>query len=312
MNKTLTKLMLDIILTILFILLIYPKETGYPFHEITGLASGALVIIHLMVNWSWVKSVSGNLFNPKLKIKSKLFYLLNTLSLAVLAAVIITGIQISVVLFPNQAITSHNLVLLHKWLSYACLGLFVLHLALHWGFFVHTVPRMFKNPGRPSFAKVALNVGALVLTLGLLVSQTGFSMTEVLQSPTQQKTLSGEDALILNQTQAGGNIPPPSYSVSDPPAADSTTSRGKGRHVASVPSKITSDSTIDSGSSISSESNNPPTTSQLTLTQYLSNLYCTGCSKHCSLLSPQCAIGVSQAAAAQQQYAAIYGSSTLN
>jgi hypothetical protein len=43
MNKTLSKLMLDIILTALSILLIYPRQTGFSFHEIAGLASGALV-----------------------------------------------------------------------------------------------------------------------------------------------------------------------------------------------------------------------------------------------------------------------------
>lgn len=39
-----------------------------------------------------------------------------------------------------------------------------------------------------------------------------------------------------------------------------------------------------------------------TLDEYLSNLYCTGCGRHCSLLSPQCGIGSAQSAAAQVDY----------
>jgi hypothetical protein len=310
-NKTLPKLTLDILLTVLFILLIYPRETGFTFHEITGLATGALIILHLLLNWSWVKNVTSNLFKPKLKSKTKLFYILNALSLATWSVVIITGIQISTVLFPNHGTVSHDILLLHKWLSYVCLGLFGLHLALHWSFFTQTVPRFFKAPSRPSYGKLALNIGALVLTLGLLVSQIGFKTNDVLRPQTQQNEVTSDTGVNLNRTQIEESTQPPNISLSDPPTADKSL-RGKGRHAASASSTITSDKTNTDSSSISSESSNTASLGHITITQYLGNLFCTGCSKHCSLLSPQCSIGVSQAAAAKQEYAAIYGTSSMN
>lgn len=316
MNKTLTKFVLDIILTALFIALIYPRETGFTFHEMAGLASGALIFFHLVLNWSWVKNISKNLFKPKVKSKTKFFYLLNTISLVTFMAIVVTGIQISTVLFPNAGTVSHTSVLLHKWLSYSCLVLLGLHLALHWGFFVHTVPRMFRSPGRPTPGRIALNLGALVLTLGLIFVQTGFNQTNTGVQTAQGAIYSNDVSNDVDPVSRSG-------SVDDSLLTNNTVAntRGSGKkHSSTVAATIpTTSSNISSSTANSSTNISAPTAASagstadlVTLNQYLGNLFCTGCSKHCSLLSPQCSIGVSQAAAAQQQYTAIYGSASLN
>ncbi|MCX5779999.1 MAG: cytochrome b/b6 domain-containing protein [Firmicutes bacterium] len=313
MNKTLTKLMLDIILTILFISLIYPRETGFTFHEIAGLVSGALVIFHVIINWSWVKSITRSLFNPKVKAKAKLFYLLNALSSVVLVGIIITGIQISIVLFPVGGIAnSSSMVIVHKWLSYSCLGLFGLHVALHWGFFAHTVPRMFKSPGRPASGKVALNLSALVITLVFLFSQMGFIITnETIQPIANQETIISNDVVSGNKPQPLENSVPQIRISSNPPADTNKTVAQVAPTTVQISTPSGSTNT-SSSSIISSGTSNNSTVDQITLTQYLSNIYCTGCSKHCSLLSPQCSTGISQATVAMQKYTAIYGTAMLN
>jgi hypothetical protein len=314
MNKTLTKLSLDIILTVLFIVLIYPRETGFTFHEIAGLASGALVIFHLILNWPWVKNITGNLFNPKVKGKTKLFYLLNTLSLVTLIGIMITGIQISTVLFPGTGTVSHFTFWLHKWLSYACLGFLGLHLTLHWSFFVQTVPRMFKSPRRPAPGKVALNLAALGLSLGLMFMQFGFTPTDrVVSSATLPATVYSNDAVSENRSSSDADSLPAASVGSSPRGNGNKQSSAVAAIVPSAPSSISSSSTnISSSASLSTGTTSGSAANQITLTQYLSNLYCTGCSKHCSLLSPQCSIGVSQAAAAEQKYIAIYSPAALN
>lgn len=45
-----------------------------------------------------------------------------------------------------------------------------------------------------------------------------------------------------------------------------------------------------------------PATSTTSLADYLTNLHCTGCSKHCPLSAPQCATGIAQAQKATQDY----------
>lgn len=315
MEKTLNKFVLDIILTALFILLIYPRQTGFNFHEIAGLASGVLVLFHLLLNWSWVKNITRNLFNPKVKAKSKYFYVLNAVSLIVLTTIIFTGIQISAVLFPAAGPVSRNVVLLHKWLSYSCLGLMGIHLALHWRFLTHSVPRIFKSPGRPSPAKLAMNLVALVLTLGLLFTQSGLGLNQyTVSSQSSLETVYYNPAVAENRSTTVADQAPTSSTSSSP--------RGKSRKhssqmAAAVPPTPSSSSSISASSPTASTitdstANNAGTdTGQISLTQYLGNMFCTACSKHCSLLSPQCRIGVDMAAAAKTQYIAIYGSADL-
>ncbi|MEQ8235436.1 MAG: DUF4405 domain-containing protein [Syntrophomonadaceae bacterium] len=311
MHKTLSKLMLDIVLTALFVVLIYPRETGFSFHEVAGLASGALVIVHLLLNWSWVKNVSKNLLSPKLKTKTKLFYLLNTVSAGMLLGIIITGILISKVVFPGVGSASASIVLWHKWLSYSCLGLFGLHLALHWNFFTQTVPRLFKSKALPAPGKLALNLCALVLTLGLVFSPLAPPLTaDVVQPTTNQQTSSSNEAIVETRPQPTVDSLSASSTGSSPPAPGNKRSRAVATTTTSVISS--SSNTTSSSTSISSATSSSSTMAPITLTQYLGNLFCTGCSKHCSLLSPQCSIGVTQAATARQEYTAIYGSAALN
>jgi hypothetical protein len=66
-DKTLKKIILDIVMAIIFLILIDPKNTGMTFHEIAGLTMGALFTFHIFLNRKWVKSITRNLFNPKLK-----------------------------------------------------------------------------------------------------------------------------------------------------------------------------------------------------------------------------------------------------
>ena len=298
-NKTLTKLALDIILTVLFIILIYPRETGFTFHEIAGLSIGALFIFHIILNWSWVKNVTKNLFNPKIKIKTRLFYLLNSLSFIAVGTVIITGIQISEVLFPAQGMISHTTVLVHKWLSYSCLVLFGLHILLHWRFFAHTVPRMLKAPGQLTWGKATLNLVAVVLVLGLLYSQIAPSATANAIQPTRQDSPSSNDAIYENRPKSSNDRLPSSSSSSNDAQSNNQTPN------------ITTQTKPSASSNISSGTGTSSTGTQVTLAQYLGNLFCTGCDKHCSLLSLQCNRGIPQQEAAKQKYQAIYGSAIV-
>lgn len=319
-KKTLTKLILDITMTVLFIILIYPRETGFTFHEIAGLSIGALCLYHIMLNWSWVKNVTKNLFNSRMKRKTKFFYLLNSLSLVGLATIIITGVQISEVLFPAQGMISHTTVLVHKWTSYGCLVLFGLHLALHWRFFVQTVPRMLMSPGRPAWGRMALNFAAVILILGLLYSQIAVSSTG-----NTNQAIAGREPQDINDTFFENRprpfqepLSPDSSEPLEPGPGQSNqnnmdTSISKDTDNSSMNTSISNDNDPGSAdnSSITTESNNDPEDNQLTLADYLSRLFCTGCEKHCSLLNPRCERGIPQQEAATQEYQAIYSSTIV-
>ncbi len=292
-SKTLTKLILDIVITVLFIVLIDPHETGLTFHEIAGLSIGVMFIFHVILNWPWVKNVTKNLINPKMKSKTKFFYLLNSLSFIAVATIIITGVQISEVLFPTQSIISHTTVLVHKWVSYSCLVLFGLHLVLHWRFFVHIVPRMLRSPDRPPWSKIALNLGAVILVLALLYSQVSAG--------------NANHPVALQEPQSTGDDNRPRPRHDRLPSANSE-STGTGQY--SEDTSISKDTGDSNTPSISSGTSNSSADNQVTLADYLSNMFCTGCDKHCSLLTPRCERGIPEQEAAKLEYQAIYSSAT--
>ncbi|MBP1760785.1 MAG: putative rane protein [Firmicutes bacterium] len=310
-----TKLILDIVLTILFIALLYAKDTGFTFHEIAGLVMGGLLIYHIVLNWSWVKSITKNLFNPRMKTKPRLFYLLNTVSLLAVATIIITGVQISMVLFPSDEMISHTLVDVHKWVSYACIGLFGLHIVLHWQFIKKNVPKLFKAPARPAWARAGLSMAGILLILSLLYTQTGAFSKEISSANTaandkgQQESVQNQDNYYADRPrnghghghgwEQGGNVyyedNAPQYS--NPTTDDnSVTDSGDSLTQSEQSSDTSSNSSISSGSSDDKPS----------LNTYLSSLFCDACEKHCSLLSLRCDRGIPQLEAAQQQYQATY------
>src|SRR5665647_1889456 len=98
-SKAITKIALDLIMSVLFVILLFAYDTGLAFHEIAGLSILVLFTAHMILNWAWVKGVTKNLFSKKIKRKSKLLYALNTLLLIAASIIIVTGIMISRVVF---------------------------------------------------------------------------------------------------------------------------------------------------------------------------------------------------------------------
>lgn len=137
------KIVLDTIMVVVFGLLFNCKSVGMLFHEIAGLAIGAIILFHCALNWKWIKDVSLKIFNSKLPTKTRIGYFINILLL--LNVIIITGIFISKKLFPSLAL-GNSMVLknLHVFLSYCSLLLIGIHVGLHWNWAMITFRKIFK------------------------------------------------------------------------------------------------------------------------------------------------------------------------
>lgn len=272
-NKTLSKIMLDIIMTILFVTLIFAYDTGLVFHEIAGLSIFALFASHLLLNWRWVKSVTKNLFTRKLNSSSRLKYFLNVIILLIVATIIITGILISQVIFPSlgSSLGNKQLLLVHKWTSYVCLGLFGLHIVLHRRYLVESVRKILTNLRQSKVGKPLLRLGATALIVVVLYSK-------VLSTSTKHES-----------TQA-------SLYASQIASSSQTTTTLKGKDDSST-NPVYTETTNDDGATIS-------------LSDYLGNLHCTACPKHCSLLKPQCGRADPQIKTAKINYQALSAETT--
>jgi hypothetical protein len=249
-------------MTVVFLLLLDAHGTGLVFHEITGISILAFFMTHILLNWSWVKTVTKNLFNRNFKIKPRLMYVLNLGLLLGISTTTITGILISQVIFPSGS--NENSVLLvtvHKLVSYSCLGLIAMHVWLHQKYILASMRNVFAH-GK---TKTVLALAGFVISLFFT------------------QTLLGSDKRLTYAT-----TPPnvSSQNLTNPQTKDDQTNA------------IIQD-TQEKGQTVS-------------LLDFLGNMFCTGCSKHCSLLNPGCVKGDAQLQVAKTEYQTLYGQTASN
>lgn len=139
------KITLDILMAAVFVLLFNHRILGgLEFHEIAGLIIGAAFIIHVILNFKWVKQVTLKLFSSKINFKTRLGYIIDALLLICFIIIIVTGMLISKVVLPNFRIdSSMNFQSIHISISYITLLLVGLHIGLHWTWVANVFKKIF-------------------------------------------------------------------------------------------------------------------------------------------------------------------------
>ncbi|MGE1101994.1 DUF4405 domain-containing protein [Peribacillus simplex] len=161
------KLGLDILMAVTFVLF-FNKQVlgGLTFHEIAGLAIAILFFTHVLLNWQWVKKVTIKLFDRKLPLGTKFGYFLNVMLLITMTFIMISGIFISRVVFPNINVGNEQWFKVSH-ISISCLALILVaaHVGLHWKWVIN----VFKNMINFKAPKPSLGILARVATVALLV-----------------------------------------------------------------------------------------------------------------------------------------------
>lgn len=147
MRKNYVKIVLDLLLAITFVLLMNPRVfNGLPFHEIAGVVIGVAIVVHIGLNYRWVINTTKKIFAPELPRKTRFSFLLNILLLVSMTTVIVSGILISRVVFPNFAIEGNHFVRgIHNLSANATLALVGLHIGVHWQWIMGISKRAFKS-----------------------------------------------------------------------------------------------------------------------------------------------------------------------
>lgn len=164
---TYVKFGIDILMAITFVLF-FNKQVlgGLTFHEMAGLSIAVVFFTHVLLNWRWVKNVTVKLFDRNLPFKTKFSYLLNLLLLISMAFIIMSGIFISRVAFPNINIGNEPwFKISHISISYLVLILVAVHIGLHWKWVIN----VFKNIFTIKTPKPILGILAKGATVALLV-----------------------------------------------------------------------------------------------------------------------------------------------
>jgi hypothetical protein len=130
----------SILLVVVFILLMDPKSFfGIWFHEIAGLTVCALFILHMVLNWTWIKVSTKRLFG-KINGKQRLKYIIDILLLVAFACILISGMAIAKKIdFSWLGFDmSHRMIYRSMHASFSMLVLVItgIHLGLHWNWVV--------------------------------------------------------------------------------------------------------------------------------------------------------------------------------
>jgi hypothetical protein len=129
------KFILDILLTIVFLLLMDPRSFyGLSFHEWAGLIIGIFFILHKILSWTWIKKVTVGFFRKSIG-RARLNYIIDVLLLAGLVLMILSGIAIARTIDFSWLELGGSRVfwrVMHISSSFITLALFGIHLGLHW------------------------------------------------------------------------------------------------------------------------------------------------------------------------------------
>ncbi len=307
-KKQIFKIIIDISMAILFILLMYAFKTGLEFHEIAGLSILAIVIIHNMLNWSWIKNTTKNLSNKNIKVKTKLMYGLNAFLLVGTLVIVITGILISKFLFPFIAVKNQEaLILIHKISSYICLGTIGIHVLIHAKYLI----AMFK--------KIALNIkqkSVLYPVIGfafsiIFICSIYWNLYTDKPKNIENNFIAATSAVTESSTAITSQQMPEVQNTDEMQMTEETQISESNVTAAGVDKKQSNvtEGTKSNESSVTSTviTETAAAAEEVSLSEYLSGLFCTACPKHCSLADPRCGKGEVQASEATEQYNALYG-----
>ena len=146
--QTKTKLWLDIIIFVAFLVTMNPRSSGIAIHEWLSLAMLAALTLHLLLSWDWIINISQR-FMGKLGTQNRINYILNWLLFIDGTLLIVSGVMISEVAIPFLGVRLPEGFAwrrLHDMSANLGLLMLGLHTALHWSWIVNTFSRYLVQP----------------------------------------------------------------------------------------------------------------------------------------------------------------------
>jgi len=165
---------LDTALLIIFILLLSPRLTGLPLHEVLGVIFFIPIIIHLLIAWPWIQNVTRKFFKTANR-RTRFNFFLNTILFILVIIELISGFVISQVVLPNLGIKTIND---RSWRAAHNLPLnFVvlfagLHIAVNWGWIVAAFKKRLSGPKQANEV-FSLEIRLILVRIGILILAAG-------------------------------------------------------------------------------------------------------------------------------------------
>jgi len=147
-RRTVSLLIVDVILFVIFLLVINVPLTGLPIHEWLGILIGAGFIVHLLQHGEWIATTTRR-FRSASSFQNRLNYLLTAGLFIGFASIIVSGLLISEVALPWIGFTPGGGTF-WLWIHLASVGwviwLTAIHIAMNWRWIAHTADRFVFKP----------------------------------------------------------------------------------------------------------------------------------------------------------------------
>lgn len=283
---------------LLFVLLWFCMKyyfTGALLHELLGLSVLIGMLIHFTINLKYYPLMLKNLTSGrKLPGKVRFAFVLNVSLFCSTLLLLVSSFAISHELLTFLGWNTQHYEIWHSIHILSSVFLFVtvfVHSCMHLGMLRAMLTKSLRSGALAKITNISMRVVAVVLAIALVP----FCLTALMHLPfTRQDNLPVARPIETAQKDSEteqfpiGNEEKKTESSFEDPSSGSI----------EVPAATPTPSLTE-----------PPAQTEDTpsLTEYLKTLFCNGCGKHCSLLSPRCGKGTQKASQATTEYYNKYG-----
>ncbi len=144
MNKKLiTRIVIDVCMTICLLLLMAYSLVGEVAHEVIGIAIFVLFVIHHILNRRWLLSITKGKYSPLRIIQTALVFVI----LILMIGSMVSGIILSDNIFKFVKVTGVSMLArqVHMFCAYWGFMAMSVHLGIHWNIVVNMTRKIFKN-----------------------------------------------------------------------------------------------------------------------------------------------------------------------
>lgn len=285
---------LDALLTILLVAAMLVQLTGVVAHEIVGVAFLALIVVHIVNSFGWMKGTAQMVESAEAK-KGQLSLFVVAVLLGIDCAVLaVSSVPISRLLYQvglAPKVLSSMWLNVHKVSSYALCILAVVHLAMHWASIFRHLNIPFDPSKRAAIGwgvKIAAGVGSVALgvvgfnSLELFTGTDAEEEEEAGNSTSATSGGSGSSGAVGNASSSSNSETGSASGVGTGTGTGSGSGPSASASGANISGSASSSSSSGSGSAASSVDEDEPSADDL------ANTPCPLCKKHCPLSEPQC------------------------
>lgn len=202
-----TKLVVNTILALSFLLISAPLVSGVPLHEWISIAFVAVVVAHVVLSWNWVVSVTRR-FLATLRGQVRFNYVWDLLLYLSFIVATVSGLAVSEAALPAIGIPFERdrfWTLMHKVSGFGMMSAAGVHLAMHWQWVTAAVVRLLRGrlPSAPSRAGGATWWLGPTVVLSLIILVTSVASYAAGSTGIADRVRAGGDARRSARNVAG-------------------------------------------------------------------------------------------------------------